>query len=83
VSDDDDRLSIGDLARACDGARAAAGLVVLLLPCLGIGAIGSLANATSSRTWCPSLARPSWTPPDAVFGPVWTCPYAALAAASP
>jgi tryptophan-rich sensory protein len=30
------------------------------------------------RTWYPTIAKPSWTPPDAVFGPVWTVLYLAM-----
>jgi tryptophan-rich sensory protein/uncharacterized protein YbjT (DUF2867 family) len=64
------------------GSGAAAGLFAFLLVCLGVGALGSLANATSITTWYPSLVRPAWTPPDAVFGPVWTALYVAMAVAA-
>ena len=41
-------------------------------------AVGVLATTTGS-SWFNRLDRPSWQPPDAVFGPVWTSLYAATA----
>ena len=41
--------------------------------------MGNLATASSVRSWYPELAKPSWTPPAAVFGPVWTLLYAFIA----
>ena len=37
------------------------------------GGIGSAATLESVRTWYPHLQKPSWTPPNWLFGPVWTC----------
>ncbi len=51
------------------------GLVVAVAVCLGGGALSGLATASSVSSWYPSLARPSWTPPSAVFGPVWSILY--------
>lgn len=42
-----------------------------------IAAVGGLATDTTS-TWYEQLDRPSFQPPGAVFGPVWTVLYIAL-----
>jgi len=48
-------------------------------------ALVALAAFTASRfrpgAWYASLARPSWTPPDWLFAPVWTALYLAIAVA--
>jgi benzodiazapine receptor len=50
--------------------------------CLGIGALGGSVVATSVDTWYADLAKPSFTPPDRVFGPVWTVLYVLMAIAA-
>ena len=35
----------------------------------------------SPTAWYESLAKPAWTPPNAVFGPVWTVLYVGIAVA--
>ena len=37
-----------------------------------VGALGSLFTNPSIDTWYTSLVRPGFTPPNWVFGPVWT-----------
>jgi tryptophan-rich sensory protein len=55
--------------------RSAAALIVSTGTCLLAGASGSLVTATSVREWYPDIQKPWWTPPSAVFGPVWTVLY--------
>jgi benzodiazapine receptor len=50
--------------------------------CLGIGALGAAVVATSVDTWYAELAKPSFTPPDRVFGPIWTVLYVLMAIAA-
>ena len=52
-----------------------AGLVLFVALCLGTAALGAAVTATSVKTWYANLAKPSFNPPDAVFGPVWTVLY--------
>jgi len=42
---------------------------------LSIGALGGLATAQSVKTWYPTLNKPSFNPPNWLFGPVWTSLY--------
>ena len=50
--------------------------------CLGIGALGAAVVATSVDTWYADLAKPPFTPPDRLFGPVWTILYVLMAIAA-
>ena len=58
------------------------GLVVFLVVCLGAGGLGAVATTPEIEGWYKSIAKPSWTPPDAVFGPVWTSLYVLMAVAT-
>lgn len=58
------------------------GLVVALTLTLGIGLAGGLATASSVTTWYPALAKPAWTPPDWLFGPVWIVLYTMMGIAA-
>ncbi len=57
-------------------------LLVLLALCLGVSAIGGAITATSVETWYPTLNKPSFTPPNWVFAPVWTTLYVMMAVAA-
>jgi tryptophan-rich sensory protein len=48
---------------------------------LAVGSISSLATMSGLRVWYRTLERPSWKPPDAAFGPVWTTLYALMGVA--
>lgn len=56
-------------------------LVVAVGLCLAVGAVGSLATAPKIPTWYAGLAKPAWTPPDAVFPIAWTTLYVLMAVA--
>jgi translocator protein len=61
-----------------DGAALA---VALALPLAG-GIGGSFATASEVKGWYRTLRLPSWTPPNWLFGPVWTFLYASMGWAS-
>lgn len=54
-------------------------LVLAVGLCLAVGALGSLATTPQIPTWYATLAKPSWTPPDAAFPIVWTTLYVLMA----
>jgi benzodiazapine receptor len=56
-------------------------LLVFLFATFGAAALGSFATFRTVGTWYPSLVKPSWTPPAAIFGPVWSVLYCAMAIA--
>lgn len=43
--------------------------------CLGAGVIGLFFTAQSIPTWYATLNKPAFSPPNWVFGPVWTVLY--------
>lgn len=57
-------------------------LGVALGVCFGAAAVGSRATMPQLRRWYPSLRKPTWNPPNAVFGPVWTALYLTMAVAA-
>ena len=46
------------------------------------GGVGSLFMGDSIATWYTTLTKPSWTPPNYVFGPVWTTLYVLMGTAA-
>ncbi len=58
------------------------GLAVAVAACLGAGAIGALATAGAIPTWYAAIRRPTWNPPNWIFGPVWTALYILMAVAA-
>ncbi|MDQ3404525.1 MAG: tryptophan-rich sensory protein [Actinomycetota bacterium] len=55
-----------------------AGFVVLSY---AVAALGSLATVSNVRGWYASADKPWFTPPNALFGPVWTVLYLLIAVA--
>ncbi len=61
--------------------RQVAGLVGWVIATFAAAAIGAIGSA-AAPTFYEQLVRPSWAPPAAAFGPVWTLLYAAMAVAA-
>ena len=57
-------------------------LIVCIAVCFAAAGLGSLWTTPALRPWYESLSKPSWTPPNWLFGPVWTILYIAMAIAA-
>jgi translocator protein len=54
-------------------------LALSVLPVIIVAGVGSLLTAPSIPTWYAGLVKPSFSPPNWVFGPAWTLLYALMA----
>lgn len=66
--------------RAAGGGVAA--LVFYLLACAAAAGLGAAVTLPQIDRWYAALAKPSWTPPNFVFGPAWTALYIMIALAA-
>ena len=57
------------------------GLGGFLLLCFAVSGLGGVATASSVGSWYQALVKPSFNPPDWVFGPVWTTLFVLIAIA--
>lgn len=54
-------------------------IVCLAVPLI-VGLLGAVATSRNIPTWYAGLRKPSFNPPDWVFGPVWTVLYSLMGA---
>ena len=47
----------------------------------GAAALGGVLTASSLKDWYSELRKPEWSPPDQIFGPVWSALYTAMGTA--
>ncbi|MGE4093600.1 MAG: TspO/MBR family protein [Candidatus Binatia bacterium] len=57
-------------------------LLGFLGACFAVAALGSWVTTPAVDTWYTTVRKPPWTPPNWVFGPVWSALYAAMALAA-
>lgn len=57
-------------------------LAGFLLLCYGVAFTASMVTMPSVAGWYPGISKPSWTPPNWLFGPVWTALYTTMAVAA-
>lgn len=50
-------------------------LILSIGICLGAGILGSIFTISSIPTWYATLNKPVFSPPNFIFGPVWTILY--------
>jgi translocator protein len=59
-----------------------AALIGFLVASLLVAALGGLASAANVNGWYATADKAPWSPPNGVFGPVWTILYTAMAVAA-
>lgn len=57
-------------------------LGLFILAVIAVSVLGGLATSAAIPDWYATLAKPSWTPPNWVFGPAWTTLYILMALAA-
>ena len=57
-------------------------LILCIVVCLGAAGLASLWTMPALRPWYTDLTKPRWTPPNWLFGPVWTILYVVMAIAA-
>ena len=58
------------------------GLIVLLVVCFAAAGVGGAVTAPKIPGWYATLIKPSWNPPNWIFGPVWSALYCCMAVAA-
>jgi len=62
--------------------KQAAWLIGFIALCFAVAGLGAAATATSVGGWYQTLAKPTWNPPNWLFGPVWSLLYLMMAVAA-
>ena len=76
------RVAVTHSPRPRGEARQGLALAGFLAASLVVAALGGLATADGVDGWYAAADKPAWTPPNAVFGPVWTVLYVVMAVAA-
>lgn len=62
--------------------KQAIGLIAWIMLCLAVGGLGAFATTPEIGGWYQTIRKPSWNPPNWIFGPVWTTLYIMMAVAA-
>jgi tryptophan-rich sensory protein len=57
-------------------------LLLFICVCQAVGAFGAFWTQPEIPGWYAGIAKPSWTPPNAWFGPVWSALYILMSVAA-
>src|SRR5438045_3961589 len=71
----------GPTVAARSPVRGLAALVASLALCFAVAGLGGYWTSLGLGPWYDGLRKPPWTPPNRLFGPVWTALYASMAVA--
>ncbi len=50
-------------------------ILIAVVACVLLGGLSGAATVSSIQTWYINVNKPSWNPPNWLFGPVWTMLY--------
>jgi translocator protein len=50
-------------------------IALSIITCVGLGLASGFSTIQSITDWYPSIQKPSWNPPNWLFGPTWTLLY--------
>ncbi|MDX1644947.1 MAG: TspO/MBR family protein [Thermoanaerobaculia bacterium] len=79
----EERSAAADPRKKTPAGPARLGLLALFVSGpLVVGFLSGSATARGVGTWYRELAKPAWTPPDWLFGPVWTILYVLMGVAA-
>jgi tryptophan-rich sensory protein len=53
-----------------------------LATCYAVAGAGGLLTGEGVTSWYPTITKPTWNPPNTVFGPVWSTLFTAMAVAA-
>ncbi|MEP6843898.1 MAG: TspO/MBR family protein, partial [Pseudolysinimonas sp.] len=75
--------SVGHAAPSSDTRlKSALVLIAFLAISFGVAALGGFSTIANVNGWYSEAAKAFWTPPNAVFGPVWTVLYSLMSVAA-
>lgn len=57
-------------------------IIVLVVTCMVIGFLSGQVTRDAITTWYPTIIKPSFNPPNWLFGPVWSLLYAMMGVAA-
>lgn len=56
-------------------------MLIGAIVCVALGSASGLSTVSEINTWFQTINKPSWNPPNWIFGPMWTTLYILMGAA--